>query len=113
MRLTSEFWVGAYVRRCFGEGAMAAVARRGAKEAGAIFVIVNRLDGTVDYYAPAPQSYFDSDDGPGERKFEKRLAAAPEAEATAKLEREKAMDPDFWVVEVEDRAGRCFLDVVE
>lgn len=112
MRTTSEFWVAAYIRRCFANGAMAAVTRRGAAEAGAIFVVVNRLDRTVDLYAPAPQSFFDEESF-GERKFERRLQAAPEADATALLEREKSMDPDFWAVEVEDRAGRSFLEVVE
>ena len=59
MRVTSSLWVGAYVRRCFGAGAFAAVARRGAEEAGAIFVIVDRLNGTADLYGPAPQAVFD------------------------------------------------------
>jgi hypothetical protein len=46
MRLKSNIWVSAYVRRCDVEGAFAAVRRKGAEEAGAIFVKVNRLDGT-------------------------------------------------------------------
>ena len=46
MRLKSGIWVAAYLRRCNVEGAFAAVRRRGAEEAGAIFVVVNRLDGT-------------------------------------------------------------------
>lgn len=112
MRLTSEFWVGAHVRRCFAEGAFAAIARRGAAEAGAVFIKVNRLDGTVDLYGPAPQSFFDEDAAIGERRFERLLEAAAEAEADARLEREKRMDPDFWVVEIEDREGRSFLDLV-
>ena len=55
MRLTSDMWVAAYVRRCNVEGVFAAVRRRGAKEAGAIFIKVTRLDGTADLYGPAPQ----------------------------------------------------------
>ena len=46
MRLKSSIWVSAYVRRCDIEGAFAAVRRRGAEEAGAIFIKLNRLDGT-------------------------------------------------------------------
>ncbi|MEP2580565.1 MAG: DUF1491 family protein, partial [Roseibium sp.] len=38
MRVTSEFFVSALVRRVFGEGGFAAVSRRGAPEAGAVFV---------------------------------------------------------------------------
>ena len=41
------------------EGAFAALRRRGAEEAGAIFIKVNRLDGTGTLYGPAPQTAFD------------------------------------------------------
>ena len=47
VRLKSGIWVAAYLRRCNIEGAFAAVRRRGAEEAGAIFIKVNRLDGTA------------------------------------------------------------------
>ena len=59
MRLKSAIWVAAYVRRCHIEGAFAAVRRRGAEEAGAIFVKLNRLDGTAELFGPAPQSALD------------------------------------------------------
>ena len=38
MRLKSGIWVAAYVRRCCVEGCFAAVRRRGADEAGAVFI---------------------------------------------------------------------------
>src|SRR5205085_2250063 len=59
MRLKSAIWVAAYVRRCHAEGAFAAVRHRGAEEAGAIFVKLNRLDGTAELFGPAPQSVFE------------------------------------------------------
>ena len=59
MRLKSGIWVAAYIRRCNGEGASAVVRRRGADEAGAIFIKLNRLDGTAEIYGPAPQTAFD------------------------------------------------------
>jgi hypothetical protein len=34
------------------------------------------------------------------------------AEIEARLAREIKFDPDLWIVEVEDRAGRHFLDHV-
>jgi hypothetical protein len=34
------------------------------------------------------------------------------AEAEARLKRELAFDPDLWIVEIEDRAGRAFVDVI-
>ncbi|MGH6994925.1 MAG: DUF1491 family protein [Stellaceae bacterium] len=114
MRLKSGIWVAAYLRRCQVEGAPAVVRRRGAEEAGAVFIIINRLDGTASLYGPAPQSVFD-DTQPAERWFSVMLGgAAPVAEAAieARLVREIDFDPDVWIVEVEDRAGRHFLDNV-
>jgi hypothetical protein len=113
MRLKSGLWVAAYVRRCQIEGAYAVVRRRGAEEAGAIYVKINRLDSTADLFGPAPQTAFD-DAQPVDRVFTPALKAqpAPEAEVEAYLAREQRFDPDIWIVEVEDRAGRNFLDQV-
>ena len=111
MRVTSSLWVGAYVRRCFAEGAFAAVARRGAEEAGAIFVIVDRLSGSADLYAPAPQTSFE-DSRPSERLFQCVAADEPLDAVNARIEREARFDPDLWVIAVEDRDGRAFLDTV-
>ena len=112
MRLTSEFWVSAYLRRCFAEGIMGAVVKRGASEAGAVFIKVNRLDGTADLYGPAAKLHF-SERKPTERLFSPVYTDGPvaETEIDAKLLRERNFDPDLWVVEVEDRDGRHFLDL--
>ena len=111
MRLKSAIWVAAYLRRCNVEGVFAVVRRRGAEEAGAIFIILNRLDGTADLYGPAPQSAFDQP-LPVDRAFSAVLKQrpAPEADVEARLAREVSFDPDVWILEVEDRAGRHFLD---
>jgi hypothetical protein len=110
MRLKSAIWVSAYIRRCQVEGVQAVLRRRGAEEAGAIFIKVSRLDGSADLYGPAPQSAFD--DKPTDRMFVACLpgAAPSEADVEARLAKELRFDPDLWVVEVEDRAGRHFLD---
>jgi hypothetical protein len=111
MRLKSAIWVAAYLRRCHVEGAFAVLRRRGAEEAGAVFVKVSRLDGTADLYGPAPQTAF-SEAHPSDRIFAPCLASAPvsDADAEAYLARQLRFDPDLWIVEVEDRAGRHFLD---
>src|SRR5580698_11603855 len=61
MRIRADIWVAAYLRRCAVEGAVAVLRRRGAAEAGAIFVKVDRLDGRAALYAPAPQSELGED----------------------------------------------------
>jgi hypothetical protein len=113
MRLKSAIWVAAYIRRCNTEGAFAAVRHRGADEAGAIFVKLNRLDGPAELFGPAPQSVFD-EARPADRLFSRCLADQPalEARVEERLTRELRFDPDAWIVEVEDRAGRHFLDRV-
>jgi hypothetical protein len=113
MRLKTALWVAAYLRRCQVEGVFGAVRRRGAEEAGAVFVRVNRLDGTSDLFGPAPQSAFEAAEVAA-RAFSPCLArlAAPDADVEGYLARQVKFDPDVWIVEIEDRAGRNFLDVV-
>ncbi len=113
MRLKSGIWVAAYLRRCRVEGADAVLRRRGAEDAGAIFVKVSYLNGLADLYGPAPQSAFD-EARPSDRAFSPALGAEPkpEADVEAYLARQIRYDPDLWIVEVEDRAGRHFLDQI-
>jgi hypothetical protein len=113
MRLKSGIWVAAYIRRAQTEGAQAVLRRRGADEAGAVFIKVSRLDGTAEVFGPAPQSTFD-EARPSDRAFIRTLKAqsASEADAEAYLARQIKFDPDIWIVEVEDRSGRSFLDSV-
>jgi hypothetical protein len=90
------------------------VCRRGAEEAGAIFIKVNRLDGSATLYGPAPQNTFDAV-GATDRAFSVcagRAAPVADGEIEAYLAREIRFDPDIWIIEVEDRAGRHFLDKV-
>jgi hypothetical protein len=87
------------------------VVRRGAEEAGAIFIIIDRLDGVADLYGPAPQSTFD-DEKPADRLFQNLTAGANSAAVTERLDREKRFDPDLWIVAVEDRKGRLFFETV-
>ena len=112
MRLKSAIWVAAYIRRCHLEGAFAVVRRRGAEEAGAVFVKISRLDGTADLYGPAPQTAFE-DARPADRFFSACFKSQPvtEADVEAYLNRELRFDPDVWIIEVEDRSGRHFLDL--
>jgi hypothetical protein len=111
MRLKSGIWVAAFIRRCQAEGAPAVVMRRGAEEAGAIFVVVDRLDGTNDFYAPAPQT--EVREGSVIDRLFQRVGEGEDGLAISdRIARETRFDPDVWVVAVEDRAGRSFLETV-
>ena len=109
MRLRADIWVSAYLRRCAVEGVFAVLRRRGAAEAGAIFVKIDRLDGLTALLGPAPQSEIKD----GEDRLFRRLHRAEwidPLEAETRLAREISFDPDLWIVEVEDKQGRSFLD---
>ncbi len=110
MRLRTNIWVKWYLRQATSSGCPAVVARHGDDAAGAILIKVNRLNGTVDLYAPAPPS-LDSETDP-ERLFLRLTGAAPvvEPEADKLIEREARFDSDLWVIEVESPAGTHFLD---
>jgi hypothetical protein len=111
MRLKSAIWVAAYIRRCNGEMAFAVVRHRGAEDAGAIFIKLSRLDGTAELFGPAPQSAFDGAH-PSDRAFSRSFGPdpVPDGKVEERIVRELRFDPDAWVIEVEDRAGRHFLD---
>lgn len=119
MRLTSDFVVSALVRRAQIEGAYATIARHGDDMAGAIFVLVDGLDGTAALYGPAPPMMGDGplpDDAAltGNRLFAVReLSPEPSrAAAEAVLASEARFDPDLWVVDIEDRKMRAFVPVI-
>jgi hypothetical protein len=108
-RLRSDLWVAAHLRRCAVEGVPAVLRRRGAAEAGAIFVKLDRLDGTASLYGPAPQSLVP--DASGGRLFATVVENVPALDVEERMAREARFDPDFWLIEIEDRHGRHFLDL--
>ena len=103
-------WVAAYVRRCHIEGAYAVVRHKGSSEAGAIFIVLDRLDGTQTLYSQAPQSLI-ADDDVRDRLFVAVDTLGDGAAILERLEKERRFDPDLWVVDVEDRKGRNFLEL--
>jgi hypothetical protein len=94
------------------EGANAVLRRRGAAEAGAIFVKIDHLDGRATLYEPAPQSV--TAVAPGVERLFARAHSGPSidaGEAEERLKREIAFDPDLWIVEVEDGVEGAWLDL--
>ena len=103
MLLSTDIWVGALIRRAELGGAFAAVARKGDPRAGAVLVkAVNRGQGTARLYSEATR-------GDGERVWMQPVASETETELDAYIARTVRIDPDVWVVEIEDRDGRHFL----
>lgn len=109
MRIRTDIWVKAYVRRRVAEGCFAGVIAHGDDIAGAIYIKINRLDGQVTVFGPAPAELDEADT---ERRFvcEHKTPTLPEAEADLRISRQREFDNDLWVIEVEDRRGEHGLD---
>jgi len=104
-RLASELWVKACVRRADLEGIAVVVARRGDPTSGAILVKLNQRDLGCTVLA-------ETITGEGSRAWFRGTGPAPVDEPAADdyIARHRRRDPDLWVVEVEDRAGRLPFD---
>ncbi len=102
-RLTAEFWVQAYLTRLRLNEIPAFVVAHGDNTAGAVLVKLNTLDGEASVY----QRSFDLMSG--DRKWIV-LDKGDQAQVDEAIARQRGFDPDLWVIEVEDRAGRHLLD---
>lgn len=100
MRLRSDIFVSALTRQVFNRGGYAAVERKGADSAGAIYLRQRFRDGTETLFAPAPQAMFGEDEAET-RLFERRFERAEASAIDDFITREQRFDPDLWVVELE------------
>ncbi len=102
-RLTSRFWIDAYLARLRLNDIPAFVTAHGDDTAGAVLVKLNTLDGTARAFTRG----FDL--ATGDRRWTD-LTTGPETDVDAAIARQRSFDPDLWVIEVEDRQGRHLLD---
>jgi hypothetical protein len=103
-RLKAGIFVRSLIRRAEVEGASAFVVRSGAEEAGAIILKVAKLDGTVLVLNQAR-------DAKSNLVWTQALGGwTDEARASAWCDKQVKFDPDLWIVEIEDRQGRAFVD---
>ncbi len=103
-RLKAGIFVRALIRRAEVAGASAFIVRKGNEEAGAIILRVATLDGSVLVLNQART-------GDGALVWARPLGEpVPDAKAAQWCARQLQFDPDLWIVEIEDRAGRAFVD---
>lgn len=101
-RLTSDFWVSAYLKRLSMFNIPAFIVAKGDATAGAIVIKLNTLDGNACAY----HRTYDLD---GNRVWAV-LAQGVDRDVEASLAKQRSFDPDIWMIEVEDRDGRHLLD---
>jgi hypothetical protein len=103
-RLKAGIFVRAMIRRVQVVGASAFVVRSGAEDAGAIILKISKLDGTVLVLNQVRGAT-------GQLAWAQVLGGwTDEARATAWCDKQVKFDPDLWIVEIEDREGRTFVD---
>lgn len=103
-RLKAGIFVRALIRRAEVAGASAYVVKKGSEEAGAVFLKIARLDGTSMVLMQARR-------GEDDLIWMKVLGdAATDEAARTYFEKQMKFDPDLWIVEIEDREGRAFVD---
>jgi len=102
-RLTARFWIDAYLARLRLADIPGFVVAHGDDTAGAVLVKLNTLNGKAKLF----QRTIDLMSG---GRAWVALAEGDEAEVDAAVVRQRRFDPDLWVIEVEDRAGRHLLD---
>lgn len=103
MDLHSDVWVYALIRRVELGGAFATVARKGDARAGAVLVK------TLDRRGALARLYAQAMNASGEPVWMRPVASTAEADIDAFIERAARVDPDMWVVEIEDPDGARFL----
>ncbi len=107
-RLKSSIWVAALLRQCSVNGSYCAVLHKGAEEAGAIYVVFDRGNGTYDLLGPPPGTSIDDN---GNRHFLREFSGPQDWRAVGDmLNRKRRYDPDIWAVEIELKAG--FADLL-
>jgi hypothetical protein len=103
-RLKAGIFVRALIRRAEVAGAQAYVVKKGSEEAGTVFLKVSRLDGTCTVLNQATA-------GDGDRVWARPLGeSCDEARAATYFDKQRKYDPDLWIIEIEDREGRAFVD---
>ncbi len=108
MRIKAGIWVSAYIRRLNAMAVPALIVRRGDPDAGAIFIKINTLDGLARLLRPAVAGK----EGAEDERFWSFAFPAPreEQEIDRHLARQREFDADLWVIEIEDKAGRHFIE---
>ncbi len=99
-QLPTDLLISAHIRIAAREGVPVVVVRRGHANSGTIVLKINRLDGTARVLTQV--------------RYDEELVWSPvgrtdpmaDKDADAYLARQADIDPDSWLIEIEDAKGR-------
>ena len=102
-RLKSSLIVAAITKIVSGKNGAAYITKRGAEDAGAIFItLYERNSRTYILYEPTPQVMFsEAELDRDNRAFSLVSKNQNEIQLNERFDSEAKFDPDFWIVEVE------------
>jgi len=100
-RIQTDLWLRAHIRRSNDAGIPMMVVKRGDAQSGSVLVKINRLGDGCTVLSQTRTTA-------GTMAWLPATGPEPvaEADADAYIQRQLRYDPDLWVVEIEDRAGR-------
>lgn len=104
-RIKTRVWIAAQVRLCDIVQVPVAVVRRGDADSGQVVIKRNRLDGTFEVFVRTIAL-----SGAAAWRCATGAEPADEEAADRVIGRESDIDPDIWVLEIEDPAGRYEFD---
>lgn len=114
MRLRTDVWISALIRQVNAAGDFAAIERKGAVEAGAIFLKVEPRDRSCRLYGPAPSVLMPEEQGHGRLFTPVRPdEIADPLSAREYLDKELRFDSDLWIVAIESDEGEKFFDIAD
>ncbi len=101
-RLSSLTWISAYRQYLHLEGIPFYILRRGNNSSGSILVKVSMSNDKARVYHNVIDSFGAS--------YWDVLAEGSQNDIDKNLERQVSFDNDLWLLEVEEKEGRCLLD---
>jgi hypothetical protein len=102
-RLSTDFWVSAYLSRLSLAGIFAHVAHKGDAQAGSVAIKLATMDRNASLFLRRYDADF-------ELVWSRELDNQPEFEVDEAIAKQRSYDRDLWVIEVEDPKGRHLLE---
>jgi hypothetical protein len=102
-RLATDLYVSAHMRVAMRAGVPMIVTRRGDVSSGSLILKINLMNGTARVLIEARYD--------GDRVWTPATQNDPmdERDADAYLTRQADIDPDAWIIEIEDKQGRVWF----